>query len=258
MELLPAATGGLEVLMLDLATLGQRACGAVGWPSISRSTCLIKQRWCDGHAAQLNLHDGFSCNSAPTTWATSLTTACCRCWRAARSPVVHGPSQAPQFFVALPFDDLMGESHSDVGGYSRASLANVMFRLELQERLAAAAARRSPWPPTPAWPDNCSGSVAGNGSKSGGAWPIRRWTPLQSAAMAPCPSSMPPPQQRRPRAASLRPTQLGKCALAGACGGTKALNAETRRSSGRSAKRTAVVEQGDEQPRITFGSKQAG
>jgi protochlorophyllide reductase len=74
-----------------------------------------------------------------------------------------------QYFGRIAFDDLQGERRYDRWkAYGQSKLANVMFALELQQRLMRQRAARSPWRPIPGlartnlqpprWPPTAPGS----------------------------------------------------------------------------------------------------
>jgi len=139
-ELLPAATGGLEVLMLDLADLASVRAGA-RWlaEQYGRLDLLINNAGVMGTPRQLT-HDGFELQFGTNHLGHfALTTALLPLLAERPGARVVTVTSGAQFFGRLPFDDLMGESHYDRwAAYSQSKLANVMFALELQERLQAA------------------------------------------------------------------------------------------------------------------------
>ena len=95
---------------------------------------------------------GSSCSSASTTSATSRSPACCcrRCSPRPGSRVVTVSSNAHRA-GEINFDDLNSrDRYRPIAAYAQSKLANLLFTYELQRRLAAAKARPSPSPRTPA------------------------------------------------------------------------------------------------------------
>ena len=234
-ELLPAATGGLEVLMLDLADLASVRAGA-RWlaEQYGRLDLLINNAGVMGTPRQLT-HDGFELQFGTNHLGHfALTTALLPLLAERPGARVVTVTSGAQFFGRLPFDDLMGESHYDRwAAYSQSKLANVMFALELQERLQAAG---SPAISLAAHPGLARtnlqpASVAANGSKLEGL-AYRLMDPLfQSAAMGALPQLHAATAAEAKGGEHFGPDQLGgmrgwprACRVA-----PKALNAETRR-----------------------------
>jgi len=221
--------------MLDLADLASVRAGA-RWlaEQYGRLDLLINNAGVMGTPRQLT-HDGFELQFGTNHLGHfALTTALLPLLAERPGARVVTVTSGAQFFGRLPFDDLMGESHYDRwAAYSQSKLANVMFALELQERLQAAG---SPAISLAAHPGLARtnlqpASVAANGSKLEGL-AYRLMDPLfQSAAMGALPQLHAATAAEAKGGEHFGPDQLGgmrgwprACRVA-----PKALNAETRR-----------------------------
>ena len=139
-ELLPAATAGLEVLELDLADLASVHGGA---------------RWMQEHYGRLDLllnnagvmapprrltRDGFELQFGTNHLGHfALTSALLPLMEGRPDARVVTVTSGAQYFGRIAFDDLQAERRYDRwAAYSQSKLANVMFALELQQRLEAA------------------------------------------------------------------------------------------------------------------------
>ncbi|MCP9799332.1 oxidoreductase [Synechococcus sp. RedBA-s] len=139
-ELLPAATAGLEVLELDLADLASVRAGAC---------------WMQEHYGRLDLllnnagvmapprcltHDGFELQFGTNHLGHfALTSALLPLMEGRPDARVVTVTSGAQYFGRIAFDDLQAERRYDRwAAYSQSKLANVMFALELQQRLEAA------------------------------------------------------------------------------------------------------------------------
>jgi protochlorophyllide reductase len=139
-ELLPAAAAGLEVLELDLADLASVRAGA-HWvrENYGRLDLLVNNAGVMAPPRRLT-RDGFELQFGTNHLGHVALTA-------ALLPLMEGRSDArvvtvtsgAQYFGRIAFDDLQSEQRYDRwAAYSQSKLANVMFALELNERLAAA------------------------------------------------------------------------------------------------------------------------
>ncbi len=139
-ELLPAAAAGLEVLELDLADLASVRAGA-HWvrDNYGRLDLLVNNAGVMAPPRRLT-RDGFELQFGTNHLGHVALTA-------ALLPLMEGRSDArvvtvtsgAQYFGRIAFDDLQSEQRYDRwAAYSQSKLANVMFALELNERLVAA------------------------------------------------------------------------------------------------------------------------
>ncbi|CAK6687374.1 oxidoreductase [Synechococcus sp. BA-124 BA4] len=139
-ELLPAAAAGMEVLELDLADLASVRAGA---------------QWMREHYGRLDLlinnagvmapprcltRDGFELQFGTNHLGHfALTSALLPLMEGRPDARVVTVTSGAQYFGRIAFDDLQSERRYDRwAAYSQSKLANVMFALELQQRLEAA------------------------------------------------------------------------------------------------------------------------
>jgi len=193
--------------------------------------------------------DGFERNWPTNPTTTSPSHVPCLPLLAERpgARVVNGPPSAARSSVRLPFDDLMAKPTTTVGRpTARASLANVMFALELQERCRQPAARDLPGRPPPlARNQRVQAGRSGPPrlASPGRAWPTRLMIP-SSRARRWAPAQLHAAQQRgQGRRATSAPTNWGECAAGRGPGrvAPKGPNAETRPPVWESAKRSRLV-----------------
>jgi protochlorophyllide reductase len=139
-ELLPAATGGLEVLELNLADLASVRTAA-RWMAdqYGRLDILLNNAGVVGTPRRLT-HDGFELQFGTNHLGHfALTQALLPLLEGRPGARVVTVTSGAQYFGRIAFDDLQGEVRYDRwAAYSQSKLANVMFALELQERLATA------------------------------------------------------------------------------------------------------------------------
>jgi protochlorophyllide reductase len=138
--LLPEASAGLEVLELDLARLASvRAAAAWMREHYGRLDLLLNNAGVMAPPRRLT-HDGFELQFGTNHLGHVALTA-------ALLPLMEGRPEArvvtvtsgAQYFGRIAFEDLQSERRYDRwAAYSQSKLANVMFALELQQRLAAA------------------------------------------------------------------------------------------------------------------------
>jgi len=163
--------------LLDLATWPACVPGPLAGRAIRSLDLLIQQRWCDGHAGGSSPTMASSCNSPPTTWATSPSPTAPVALLGERPGAgwVHGQPQGAQVqFGRLPFDDLMaGKPLRPLGRpTARARLANVMSPSNCRAAAGSRQAGDLPGRPPRAWPaPTC---------RAGGQWPptARSWEGL--------------------------------------------------------------------------------
>ncbi|MCT0200637.1 SDR family NAD(P)-dependent oxidoreductase [Synechococcus sp. CS-1325] len=137
--LLPAAAAGLEVLELNLADLASvRA--AANWMAeqYGRLDLLLNNAGVMGTPRQLT-HDGFELQFGTNHLGHfALTKALLPLLEQRPGSRVVTVTSGAQHFGRIAFDDLQGEHRYDRwAAYGQSKLANVMFALELQERLSA-------------------------------------------------------------------------------------------------------------------------
>ena len=138
--LLPAATGGLEVLELNLADLASVRAGA-HWlaDQYGRLDILLNNAGVMGTPRRLT-HDGFELQFGTNHLGHfALTKALLPLLDERPGARVVTVTSGAQYFGRIAFDDLQGEARYDRwAAYGQSKLANVMFALELQQRLTAA------------------------------------------------------------------------------------------------------------------------
>ena len=138
--LLPAATGGLEVLELNLADLASVRTAA-GWlaDQYGRLDILLNNAGVMGTPRRLS-HDGFELQFGTNHLGHfALTKALLPLLEGRPGARVVTVTSGAQYFGRIAFDDLQGEGRYDRwAAYGQSKLANVMFALELQERISAA------------------------------------------------------------------------------------------------------------------------
>jgi protochlorophyllide reductase len=138
--LLPAATGGLEVLELNLADLASVRAGA-RWlaDQYGRLDILLNNAGVMGTPRRLT-HDGFELQFGTNHLGHfALTKALLPLLEERPGARVVTVTSGAQYFGRIAFDDLQGEARYDRwAAYGQSKLANVMFALELQQRLTAA------------------------------------------------------------------------------------------------------------------------
>ena len=139
-ELLPAATGGLEVLELNLADLASVRTAA-RWMAdhYGRLDILLNNAGVMGTPRRLT-RDGFELQFGTNHLGHfALTNALLPLLEGQQGARVVTVTSGAQYFGRIAFDDLQGERRYDRwAAYGQSKLANVMFALELQQRLAAA------------------------------------------------------------------------------------------------------------------------
>ncbi len=138
--LLPTAAAGLEVLELDLADLASVRTAA-RWMAdqYGRLDLLLNNAGVMG-TPRTRTRDGFELQFGTNHLGHfALTTALLPLLDERPGARVVTVTSGAQYFGRIAFDDLMGERRYDRWmAYSQSKLANVMFALELQERLTAA------------------------------------------------------------------------------------------------------------------------
>lgn len=139
-ELLPAAAAGLEVLELDLADLASVRAGA-HWvrENYGRLDLLVNNAGVMAPPRRLT-RDGFELQFGTNHLGhVALTAALLPLMEGRNDARVVTVTSGAQYFGRIAFDDLQSEQRYDRwAAYSQSKLANVMFALELNERLAAA------------------------------------------------------------------------------------------------------------------------
>lgn len=140
-ELLPAVAegGAVDVLCLDLADLHAVAAAAEQLGErYGRLDLLINNAGVMGLPRSLS-HDGFELQFGTNHLGHfALTQRLLPLMRAQRDARVVTVTSGAQYFGRIAFDDLQGEQHYDRWqAYGQSKLANVMFALELQQRLEA-------------------------------------------------------------------------------------------------------------------------
>ncbi len=139
-ELLPAAAAGLEVLELDLADLASVRAGA-HWvrDNYGRLDLLVNNAGVMAPPRRLT-RDGFELQFGTNHLGhVALTAALLPLMEGRNDARVVTVTSGAQYFGRIAFDDLQSEQRYDRwAAYSQSKLANVMFALELNERLAAA------------------------------------------------------------------------------------------------------------------------
>ncbi|MCT0247743.1 oxidoreductase [Synechococcus sp. CS-205] len=190
-ELLPTATAGLEVLELDLANLASVR-DAARWMAdqYGRLDLLLNNAGVMG-TPRTQTRDGFELQFGTNHLGHfALTTALLPLLDERPGSRVVTVTSGAQYFGRIAFDDLMGERRYDRWkAYSQSKLANVMFALELQQRLTAAGSTTISLAAHPglARTNLQPTSVAANGSKLE-SFAYRLMDPLfQSAAMGALP-----------------------------------------------------------------------
>ncbi|MEB3263981.1 MAG: SDR family NAD(P)-dependent oxidoreductase, partial [Synechococcus sp.] len=136
-ELLPHAKGPLDLLDLDLADLSRVEAGALWMEShYGRLDLLINNA---GLMAlpRLLTRDGFEMQLGVNHLGHfALTLALLPLLRGRPNSRVVNVTSGAQYFGRIAFDDLQGERRYDRwAAYGQSKLANVMFALELQQRL---------------------------------------------------------------------------------------------------------------------------
>jgi protochlorophyllide reductase len=141
-ELLPTATGAIDLLDLDLADLAavQRAARELA-DRYGRLDLLINNAGVMGLPRSLT-RDGFERQFGINHLGHfALTCALLPLLRGREGARVVTVTSGAQYFGRISFDDLQGEQRYDRWqAYGQSKLANVMFALELQQRLDAEAA----------------------------------------------------------------------------------------------------------------------
>ncbi|MCP9820573.1 SDR family oxidoreductase [Synechococcus sp. Cruz-9H2] len=139
-ELLPAAAAGMEVLQLDLADLASVRAGADWMRELyGRLDLLINNAGVMAPPRGLT-RDGFELQFGINHLGHfALTSALLPLMEGRPDARVVTVTSGAQYFGRIAFDDLQSEQRYDRwAAYSQSKLANVMFALELNERLAAA------------------------------------------------------------------------------------------------------------------------
>jgi protochlorophyllide reductase len=139
-SLLPAATGGLEVLELNLADLASvRAAARSMADQYGRLDILLNNAGVMGTPRRLT-HDGFELQFGTNHLGHfALTNALLPLLEGRPGARIVTVTSGAQYFGRIAFDDLQGEVRYDRwAAYGQSKLANVMFALELQERFKAA------------------------------------------------------------------------------------------------------------------------
>ncbi len=153
-ELLPQARGPLDLLDLDLADLARVEAAAL---------------WMEGHYGRLDLlinnagvmapprtlsRDGYELQFATNHLGHfALTLALLPLLQGQADPRVVTVTSGAQYFGRIALDDLQGErSYDRWRAYGQSKLANVMFALELQRRLARSGSAVRSLAAHPAWP----------------------------------------------------------------------------------------------------------
>lgn len=194
-QLLPEATGPIDLLELDLADLVGVATAAERFAERwGRLDLLINNAGVMAPPRRLS-RDGFELQFAVNHLGHfALTRALLPLLRATPAARIVSVTSGAQYFGRIDFDDLQGERRYDRWkAYCQSKLANVMFTLELQRRLQAEAAPGQTPPlalaahPGLARTNLQPTSVALNGSRLEGL-AYRMMDPLfQSAAMGALP-----------------------------------------------------------------------
>ncbi len=139
-ELLPAAAAGMEVLELDLADLASVRAGA-HWmrEHYGRLDLLLNNAGVMAPPRRLT-RDGFELQFGTNHLGHfALTSALLPLMEGRPDARVVTVTSGAQYFGRIAFDDLQSERRYDRwAAYSQSKLANVMFALELQQRLEAA------------------------------------------------------------------------------------------------------------------------
>lgn len=139
-ELLPAAAAGMEVLELDLADLASVRAGA-NWmrEHYGRLDLLLNNAGVMAPPRRLT-RDGFELQFGTNHLGHfALTSALLPLMEGRPDARVVIVTSGAQYFGRIAFDDLQAERRYDRwAAYSQSKLANVMFALELQQRLEVA------------------------------------------------------------------------------------------------------------------------